>query len=250
MHNTVNKAVGIVCFNKDDKNKVVVVRHKESATHLTGIIGLPSGRPNPGEEDIDAAARELKEETGLETSKEFLKDLSYPFDPVDIKRKDGTQKWIWHLFYCQKYSGELKSEEETEPFWIDIQKLEKLDNLLPNTLEALKKVKLLLTKKSKISLIVAADEKNGIGKNGVMPWRIPADLQRFKELTLNHVLIMGRKTFDSIPGPLANRINIIITRDKEYKNLKAIVTHSLEEAVRIGEKEDKKGEIFIIGGGE
>lgn len=102
----------------------------------------------------------------------------------------------------------------------------------------------------KISIIVAVDKKNGIGKDGKMPWNIPADLKRFKQLTTGHVVVMGRKTFDSIPGPLLNRTNIVITRDPNYQNKDAVITHSLEEAISEAKKHEKNGEIFIIGGGQ
>ena len=106
---------------------------------------------------------------------------------------------------------------------------------------------------SKISLIVAVDENRGIGKNGKMPWHIPADLKRFKELTTGNIVIMGRKTFSSIGMPLSNRTNIVITRDKNYKVNGALVVNSLEDAIfqaRDQLSESVDNEIFIIGGGQ
>ena len=126
---------------------------------------------------------------------------------------------------------------------------------------------------TKVSLIVAVDENRGIGKNGKMPWHIPADLKRFKELTTGNIVIMGRKTFSSIGKPLSNRTNIVITRDKKYKVNGALVASSLEEAIRVASskyqvlsmKKNKKNipihdtkyklhttenEVFIIGGGQ
>lgn len=105
---------------------------------------------------------------------------------------------------------------------------------------------------TKISLIVAVDEKNGIGKAGPyrMLWHIPEDLKRFKEITTGHVVIMGRNTLESMGGPLLNRVNVVITRDLAYKNAGVIIVHSLEEAIEVSREHEKKGEIFIIGGGQ
>ncbi|PJA00062.1 MAG: hypothetical protein COX78_01045 [Candidatus Levybacteria bacterium CG_4_10_14_0_2_um_filter_35_8] len=106
---------------------------------------------------------------------------------------------------------------------------------------------------TKVSLIVAVDENRGIGKNGKMPWHIPADLKRFKELTTGNIVIMGRKTFSSIGMPLSNRTNIVVTRDKNYKVNGALVVNSLEEALRQARgklSESVDSEIFIIGGGQ
>ena len=106
---------------------------------------------------------------------------------------------------------------------------------------------------TKVSLIVAVDENRGIGKNGKMPWHIPADLKRFKELTIGNIVIMGRKTFESIGSPLPHRLNIIITRDSSFKASGVIVANSLEEALRQAQgklSESVDSEIFIIGGGQ
>ncbi len=97
-----------------------------------------------------------------------------------------------------------------------------------------------------ISIIVAAAENNVIGKDNDMPWRLSADLKRFKKLTMGHHIIMGRKTFESIGKPLPGRTSVIITRNKDYRQDDCIVAHSLEEAFKMVEDE----EVFIIGGGE
>lgn len=97
-----------------------------------------------------------------------------------------------------------------------------------------------------ISIIVAAAENNVIGKDNDMPWRLSADLRRFKKLTMGHHIIMGRKTFESIGKPLPGRTSVIITRNKDYKQEGCIVVHSLDEALETIKDE----EVFIIGGGE
>ncbi|MEK7171352.1 MAG: dihydrofolate reductase [Patescibacteria group bacterium] len=103
------------------------------------------------------------------------------------------------------------------------------------------------------SLIVAADLNNGIGKNGKIPWRISADMDFFKKTTMGNgknAVIMGRTTWESLPEkhrPLKNRLNIILTRDKNYQAAGAKIADSLEESLKIAEQNNSE-EIFIIGG--
>lgn len=101
----------------------------------------------------------------------------------------------------------------------------------------------------RISAIVAIDSKRGIGKNNQLLFKIPEDFKRMKNLTFNHPIIMGRKTFESIGRVLDGRTNIIITRDLTYKIPGAIVVQSLEEAVKVAKEKDQR-EIFIFGGGQ
>lgn len=105
----------------------------------------------------------------------------------------------------------------------------------------------------KISLIAAMDEKRGIGRDGKLPWHLPEDLKRFKELTIGHAVVMGRKTFDSIGRPLPNRKNIVITHNTSYiiqTTEDVLVAHSLEEALRLTSLAQGNDECFIIGGGQ
>ena len=101
-----------------------------------------------------------------------------------------------------------------------------------------------------ISIIVAASENMVIGKKGGLPWYIPEDLKRFKNITTGHPIIMGRKTHQSIGRPLPNRTNIIITRDATYKAEGGIVVNSVEQALQQAQGNPGAQEIFIIGGGE
>lgn len=93
------------------------------------------------------------------------------------------------------------------------------------------------------------DEKRGIGKDGTIPWHIPQDLKRFKDLTMGHPIIMGRKTHQSIGRALPGRQNIIITRDEHYLATGCVVCHTLEAAIEMAKTEEEK-EIFIIGGAQ
>jgi dihydrofolate reductase len=99
--------------------------------------------------------------------------------------------------------------------------------------------------------IVAVDKNNCIGKGNDLPWHIPKDLQYFKERTLGCPVIMGRKTFESIGRPLPKRLNIVVTRNKDYKAPEGVlVLQDLEQAIEKAKEESATGKIFIIGGGE
>ncbi|MCC8146073.1 MAG: dihydrofolate reductase [Bacteroidales bacterium] len=99
-----------------------------------------------------------------------------------------------------------------------------------------------------LSLIVAVGKNNEIGKNNRMLAHMPADLKHFKEVTSGHTVIMGRKTFESLPkGPLPNRKNIVISRNKDLEIDGALVYSSLDYAlIKVMDEE----EVFIIGGAE
>jgi len=99
-----------------------------------------------------------------------------------------------------------------------------------------------------ISHIVAASENNIIGKDGGMPWRLPDDFRFFKNTTWAMPVIMGRKTFESMPESLPGRINIVITSDPKWNRKGVSVSHNLEEALDCAMDADTR-EIFIIGGG-
>ncbi len=99
-----------------------------------------------------------------------------------------------------------------------------------------------------ISAIVAASENRVIGRNNDLPWRLPDDLRYFKDVTLGHPVILGRKNYESGPFPLPGRVNIVITRDPTLFLSGCKMAKSLEEAITIAKQYEKK-EIFIIGGG-
>lgn len=98
-----------------------------------------------------------------------------------------------------------------------------------------------------LTMIAAAGHNNALGKNNDLIWHISDDLKRFKRLTSGHAIIMGRKTFESMPKALPNRKNIVLTKKKNYQPEGAIVVHSLEAAMALV-KDDPQP--FIIGGGE
>jgi dihydrofolate reductase len=96
-------------------------------------------------------------------------------------------------------------------------------------------------------MIAAAGANDELGRNNELVWHLPDDFKRFKLLTTGHHIIMGRKTFESFPKPLPNRIHVVITRNKGYKKEGAVIAHSMEEAISIAEGDKQP---FIIGGGE
>ena len=99
-----------------------------------------------------------------------------------------------------------------------------------------------------MNVIVAVDKNWAIGKDNRMMWSIAADMKFFRETTKGNIVIMGRKTLESFPQgqPLKNRVNIVITRKKDYKVKGAVIVHSVEEAVKEAKKYE--GELFVIGG--
>lgn len=100
-----------------------------------------------------------------------------------------------------------------------------------------------------ISLLVAAANNNAIGKNNALLWHLPKDMKFFKNITWGMVIIMGRKTYESVDKPLPGRINIVITRQKDWKRDGVWVADSLANAIAQAKTSNCK-EIFIIGGGE
>jgi dihydrofolate reductase len=100
-----------------------------------------------------------------------------------------------------------------------------------------------------VSIIAAMDRNRGIGVDNKLPWRLSADLKRFRELTMGHHIIVGRKTFESIGRPLPGRRMIVVTRDRNYKAESCEVAHSVEDATRLA-RERGESEVFICGGAE
>jgi dihydrofolate reductase len=99
-----------------------------------------------------------------------------------------------------------------------------------------------------ITLILAIADNGVIGRNGAIPWRISDDLKRFKQLTLGKPVVMGRKTWDSLPKkPLPERINIVVTRQPGWKGEGAIAASSLDDALA---QAAQAAEVMVIGGAE
>jgi dihydrofolate reductase len=100
-----------------------------------------------------------------------------------------------------------------------------------------------------ISILVAASQNNVIGKNGQLPWNLPADMKYFMNTTMAHHMIMGRKTFDSLGKPLKGRTSVVVTRQTDLKIEGVIIKNDLQSAIDFC-RNDGETECFIIGGGE
>lgn len=96
-------------------------------------------------------------------------------------------------------------------------------------------------------MIAAVAENLALGKNNELVWHLPDDFKRFKQLTTNHYIIMGRKTFESFPKPLPNRTHVIITRQQDYTAEGCLVAANLADALAMIPKDEN---VFVIGGGE
>ena len=96
-----------------------------------------------------------------------------------------------------------------------------------------------------LSCIVALSDNAVIGRDGKLPWHLPADLQRFRRITMGHPILMGRKTWESIGRPLPGRTNVVLTRSDDFEAPGTRIFHSLDDAL-----EDLAGEeeVFVIGG--
>ncbi len=100
---------------------------------------------------------------------------------------------------------------------------------------------------TRVSLIAAVSENGVIGRGGGLPWRLSKDLRRFKELTMGHHLVIGRRTWDEVGKPLPGRIMVVVTRDREFAPDGVLVAHSLEEALDLAAGDF---EVFVGGGAE
>ncbi len=103
------------------------------------------------------------------------------------------------------------------------------------------------------SIAAIAKGSRAIGNKGAIPWQIPEDMKRFKEFTLNHPVIMGKKTWESLPEkfrPLPGRTNIIMNNDGELKAEGAFIVSTFDEAIKAASEAKGSEEIFVIGGGQ
>lgn len=109
-------------------------------------------------------------------------------------------------------------------------------------------------RRPRLTLIVAAAENDVIGRDGDLPWKLSSDLARFKQLTMGHALLMGRKTYESIGRPLPGRVSIVLSRDPTWlpNHDVVLVANTLDEALdrARGAKEVRHEQAFVIGGGE
>lgn len=117
--------VGVVIL---DGNKVLLVKHGEAGNHITGTYGLPAGKLEENEEYIDAAIRELQEETGLIADKKDLILLPTEYRAT-LEGKNGPRKMFMKTFVCTTFEGILQSSDETIPEWVDLAGLETIETI-------------------------------------------------------------------------------------------------------------------------
>jgi dihydrofolate reductase len=160
---------------------------------------------------------------------------------------------LFNVFITHKFMG--KDWEQLQLEKLVVKQKERIASLqkdVENKYPVPVKTDALPEKKKKVikglTIIVAAGENDAIGKGNQLIWHLSDDLKRFKSLTNNHHIIMGRKTFESFPKPLPNRTHIIITKQDNYKVPDGvIVVNTLEDALDAARKDEQA---FIIGGGE
>ena len=99
----------------------------------------------------------------------------------------------------------------------------------------------------RLSIIVAMSANRVIGRDNSLPWKLPGDWKRFKNLTMGHYLLMGRKTFESIGRPLPGRTTVVITRQSSYSPTGVLVAHSIEQALQLAAQDS---EVFVAGGAQ
>lgn len=159
--------------------------------------------------------------------------------------------FIYHVinvFFTHKFMGKDWEKQQLEKL---VAKQKERINQLQHKVEKENLVTLKtqeITKNKGLTIIVAAGENDAIGKDNQLIWHLSDDLKRFKSLTNNHHIIMGRKTFESFPKPLPNRTHIVISRQDNYKVPQGvIVVNNLEDAIDAAKTDAQP---FVIGGGE
>ncbi len=166
---------------------------------------------------------------------------------------------VFDVFVTSRFMGKEWEERQLEKLLaIQEARIEKMKNTLKNeellmaeaALAEERRLNANASPKEKeqvITIIAAVAENNVIGKDNDLIWHLSDDLKHFKDLTSGHHIIMGRKTFESMPKALPNRTNVVITRQDDFSAENVIVAGSLQEALEVA-KEDPQP--FIIGGGE
>lgn len=208
-----------------------------------------AGHVEDAQSPSEALAREAREELGV-TIEEFAPlttlQRSNPVGPLE-QRAD-------FFFHVTGWSGEprlLEPDKASELRWFPLAALP--EQVVPHervVLEALREgdVPPFVERghDQRLTLVAALGSNGAIGVDGGMPWHLPEDLAHFKAVTMGGVMIMGRRTWDSIGRALPGRTTIVVTSDREWSAPGALVVHALHEAISAA----GPGEVFIAGGGE
>jgi hypothetical protein len=211
----------------------------ESFKDRASVIAYSAAKPELAQKTLDLLLHELRalkdgvEEEELDRVKVGLR-RAYHAAGIDFARASGDHDWY--------YLGRIRPLESAgEDRWPGHERHPRLCRALagsrchagyigPGTAE--------INRMTRISLIVAMDQNGLIGNETGLPWRLPADLRRFRKLTTGHPIVMGRKTFEHIGGPLKDRLNIVLTRASEARPIlkDCAVANSLDEALQIADK--------------
>ncbi|MBI4363601.1 MAG: NUDIX domain-containing protein [Candidatus Doudnabacteria bacterium] len=125
--------VAVIALRNDE---VAMIKHSESAGHITGIYGLPGGHIDPGETEKQAAVKELFEEAGLITTEGDIEEFPSNSFVATIEVKGGSKKFSWKVFLCRNFNGELQASVEGSSEWVKLNNLKEIP-LLPNVKEAI-----------------------------------------------------------------------------------------------------------------
>jgi len=166
--------------------------------------------------------------------------------------------WLFHQFMGKEWTDKqmerliAKQQEEIALIQRDVDRMYPKEELLRKKEEFIQNQQQPpqieeAVAKQVITMIAAAGEDNQLGKDNDLVWHLPDDFKRFKTLTTGHHIIMGRKTFESFPKLLPNRVHVVITRNPDYQAEGVIVVSNMDEALKVAQNDP---EPYIIGGGE
>lgn len=211
-----------------------------------------AGHVEQGESALAAAVREAREELGIDVDPDDLEPLATLHRTCALP--DPVEQRIDLFVVLRRWLGEPTIAEPDKTADLRWWRLDALpDQVVPHELQALTALRdrhtpAVLTRGFGQSLtLVAAVGRNGvIGDGAGMPWHLPEDLAHFKRTTMGGVMLMGRRTFDSIGRALPGRRSIVVTRDRAWAADGVQVAHSMAEALLIAGDH----EVFVIGGGE
>lgn len=246
-------AAYLVLRRHGSRGEEVLLQRREGTTYMDGWWACAAaGHVEPGESVVAAGVREAREELGLDLRESDLEPLATLHRTCATH--DPLEERFDIFFGVRRWEGEPRigePDKAAELGWFPLDDLP--DRVVPHertVLEALRagEVPAVLTYgfDQTLTLVAAVGGNGAIGDGRSMPWHIPQDLAHFKRTTMGGVLVMGRRTWDSIGQALPGRRTIVVTRDKGWSAPGVEVAHSLPEALLIA----GDTEVFVAGGGQ